>query len=130
MSFLGEAAFHQPPQGPCGIDATLHQRLDLFGHRQRPAAAGSQGTEAGAGGDTLDGALDLLGQGAGVLARRHEPSVGRVRLLTVLEAPPGARKVPTRQQLAALGLDPVTPLGALDDATAAMVAERFPVLAP
>ncbi|MFZ4517703.1 MAG: hypothetical protein ACOYOP_04920 [Microthrixaceae bacterium] len=73
-----------------------------------------------------DGSADV----ADVLARRHEPSVARVRLLTVLEAPAGARKVPTRQLLAELALDPVTPLGALDDATAAVVADRFPVLAP
>lgn len=73
-----------------------------------------------------DGSIDV----AGVLARRHEPGVGRVRLLTVLEAPAGARKVPTRHLLAELGLEPTTPLARLDEATASLVAGRFPVTAP
>ncbi len=73
-----------------------------------------------------EGSVDV----AGVLTRRHEAAVGRVRLLTVLEAPAGARKVPTRHLLAELGLDPTMPLARLDDAAAAVVADRFPVLAP
>ena len=89
-------------------------------------AATARAERAGLCAALADGTVDV----AGVLARRHEVAVGRVRLLTVLEAPSGARKVPTRHLLAELGLDPTTPLARLDEEAAAVVARWFPVLAP
>jgi hypothetical protein len=64
---------------------------------------------------------------AEVLAARDDAHDGRVRLLFVLESLPGAGKVATRRRLGQLGLDELTPLQDLDDATCALVLEEFPV---
>lgn len=63
-----------------------------------------------------------------VLAARHDdPPVGEVKLLTVLEALPGARKVATRRMLADLGLGERLRLREIDDELAARVLETFPL---
>lgn len=59
--------------------------------------------------------LDALGTGAetlaGALSRaRQDPLIGRIYLLAVLEALPGARKVATRRELDRLGIDHRMPL--------------------
>jgi hypothetical protein len=60
-----------------------------------------------------------------VLGRRGDPAVGAVHLLWVLESLPGARQVPTRRALAAMGIGERTPLAGLSDAEVAAVLERF-----
>jgi hypothetical protein len=62
---------------------------------------------------------------ADVVARRDEDLVGRIKLLVVLEALPGAGKVATRRRLAELGVDQDAPLATLDDAQVRVVLDAF-----
>jgi hypothetical protein len=62
-----------------------------------------------------------------VLARRHDPAVAPIHLLTVLEALPGARKVDTRRRLTALGLPGRHAVGDLAEADLAVLAGAFPL---
>ncbi len=62
---------------------------------------------------------------AGVLAGRHDPAVGAIHLLSVLEAVPGALKVLTRRRLGELGWDPDSPIGELSDAQVEAVISEF-----
>lgn len=48
---------------------------------------------------------------------QHDPLLGQVKLLWVLESLPGARKVDTRRTLAAMGLVEATRVGTLDRPT-------------
>jgi hypothetical protein len=60
-----------------------------------------------------------------VLDGRDDDLVGRIKLLVVLEALPGATKVGTRRRLAELGVEQTTPIGELDDAQVATVRAEF-----
>ena len=60
-----------------------------------------------------------------VLGARGEEHVGRIKLLVVLEALPGATKVVTRRRLAELGLEQTTPIGELDEGQLATVRAAF-----
>ena len=111
--------------------------VDAGGTDNGPADAG--GADNGPRGRALAWAAHLRGVrsslredlGAGttdlgaVLGRRGDPAVGAVHLLWVLESLPGARKVPTRRALAAMGIGERTPLAGLSDAEVAAVLERF-----
>lgn len=71
-----------------------------------------------------DGTVDL----PEVLAARHEDhDWGEVKLLTVLEAFPGARKVATRRAMAEHGLGERLRVRDLDDDQVAVVLRTFPV---
>ncbi len=61
----------------------------------------------------------------GVLARREDPAVGAVHLLTVLESLPGARKIDTRRSLAQAGLVERTSIGSLSAQDVDSVLRRF-----
>ena len=63
---------------------------------------------------------------ADVLARASQDDlVGQVKLLWTLESLPGARKVDTRRQLAAMGLAESTRLSTLDPGTVARLLGAF-----
>ncbi len=62
---------------------------------------------------TLSGAFDRAGA---------DDHIGTMRVLSVLEAVPGASKVATRRALADLGVDERAPLASLE---AAVLVERF-----
>lgn len=72
-----------------------------------------------------DGSVGL----AEVLSARHDvDNWGEVKLLAVLEALPGARKVATRRAMTALGLRERTRVRELDDEQAAIVLLSFPAV--
>ena len=76
--------------------------------------------------------LDALSDGRTSLSEALElgtvdPLVGLVKVLVVLEALPGARKVDTRRTLTALGLDGRTPLDALDGPRRDLLVRTFPL---
>jgi hypothetical protein len=60
-----------------------------------------------------------------VLGDRDDDLVGRIKLLVVLEALPGATKVGTRRRLAELGLEQATPIAQLDAAQVEIVRGAF-----
>lgn len=81
-----------------------------------------------------DGLLEDLRAGrtdlrAALALALDDPFVGYVRLLPVLEALPGARKVDTRRRLAELGIDGRTSLDALGPSVAATLLAAFPLSA-
>jgi hypothetical protein len=57
----------------------------------------------------------------------QDPATGEQNLLWVLESLPGASKVATRRELAALAVDGHRAIGSLDAATRTLVEERFPM---
>ncbi len=66
-------------------------------------------------GDVVDGLSNGQTTLDEVLVRAGtEPLVARIKVLTVLEALPGALKVGTRRRLDELGIGHATPLGNLD----------------
>lgn len=60
-----------------------------------------------------------------VLQRRHDPAIGCIHLLCLLEARPGARKVDTRRALAEEGLPERIGIDLLDASQVARVLDRF-----
>ena len=66
-----------------------------------------------------------VGVGAVLERAEHDELTAAVKLLFVLEALPGARKVDTRRRLAELGIDGGRRLGALDAGERAIVAAEF-----
>jgi len=62
-----------------------------------------------------------------VISARQEDRWGDVKLLTVLEAVPGARKVGTRRAMAEHGLGERIRLRDVDDEQAEILLEVFPV---
>lgn len=78
--------------------------------------------------------LDAVGEGRVDLAglfddAARDPLEGEVKLLSVLEALPGARKIDTRRALAALGVDGRTHIGALSSDQIRVIVESFPLAA-
>ncbi len=73
-----------------------------------------------------DGSMRL----AEVLSARHDDDRGEVKLLAVLEALPGARKVATRRIMAELGLDERVRVNELDEEQSATVLATFPLQEP
>jgi hypothetical protein len=61
-----------------------------------------------------------------VLDARGDELVGRIKLLTILEALPGATKVGTRRRLSELGLEQAIPIASLDEAQLDLVRGSFP----
>ena len=57
-----------------------------------------------------------------------DPILGLAKLLWVLESLPGASKVATRRELAALGIDGGVAISSLGEGTRAIVANRFPLV--
>lgn len=73
-----------------------------------------------------DGSMQL----AEVLSARCDDDRGEVKLLAVLEALPGARKVATRRAMAELGLDERVRVSQLDEEHTATVLATFPLQGP
>lgn len=69
-----------------------------------------------AGDTTLPDVLDMA---------RSDDTVAAIKVVKVVEARPGARKVTSRQRLAALGIDQAARIGELDDGERAALVDAF-----